>query len=147
MCSVTQLYSLQHNSRWYLSVTLCNPKDYNLSRLLCLWNFLGKNIGVGWLFPTPGHLPEPGIKHTSPALQTISCITREFFITESPGKFSWCLQSRNYAYLHLTSFQNLDWPLDAFCFLAFYSIWPSFMCSLSWNKFEEHKSTSNADPV
>ena len=38
-CSVTQLY-----------LTLCNPTDCKPSRLLCPWNFSGKNTGVGCHF-------------------------------------------------------------------------------------------------
>ena len=37
-------------------------------RLLCPWNFPGKNNGVGLPFPSPGDLPDPGIKPASPAL-------------------------------------------------------------------------------
>ena len=38
------------------------------------------NTGVGMPFPSPGDLPYPGIKPTSPAL------AGGFFTTESPGK-------------------------------------------------------------
>ena len=41
------------------------------SRLLCPWDFPGKNTGVGVSFPAPEDLPDPGIKPTflaSPAL-------------------------------------------------------------------------------
>ena len=48
------------------------------ARLLCPWNFPGKNTG----FPlhTPGDLPHPGIKPASPALQAAfyHCTTWEF---------------------------------------------------------------------
>ena len=33
------------------------------------WNSLGQNTGVGKPFPSPGDLPNPGIKPMSPALQ------------------------------------------------------------------------------
>ena len=36
------------------------------------WNSPGQNTGVGSLFPAPGDLPNPGIKHRSPALQVDS---------------------------------------------------------------------------
>ena len=39
------------------------------TRFLCPWNSPGKNTGVGSLFPSPGDLPDPGIKPGSPALQ------------------------------------------------------------------------------
>ena len=38
-------------------------------RLLCLWDFPGKNTGVGLSFPSPGDRPNPGIEPTSPALK------------------------------------------------------------------------------
>ena len=39
------------------------------SRLLRLWDFPGKNTRVGLPFPSPGDLPDPGIKHRSAALR------------------------------------------------------------------------------
>ena len=43
------------------------------TRLLCLWNFPGKNAGVGChALPSPGDLCDLGIKPTSPALQVDS---------------------------------------------------------------------------
>jgi len=41
-----------------------------LTRLLCQWDFSGKDTGVGFHFPPPGDLPDPGIEPASP----ISCI-------------------------------------------------------------------------
>ena len=43
-------------------------------------DFPGKNTGVGSQLPSPGDLPDPGIKPASPTL------TGGFFTTESPGK-------------------------------------------------------------
>ena len=40
------------------------PWTVTSTRLLCPWNFPGKNTGVS-PFPTPGNLPHPGIKPTS----------------------------------------------------------------------------------
>ena len=52
-----------------------------INSLLCPWNSPGKNTGVGsWLFPSPGDLPDPGIKPRSPALQADS------LLSEPPGK-------------------------------------------------------------
>ena len=39
------------------------------TRLLHPWNFLGKSYQSGLPFPSPGDLPEPGIKPGSLALQ------------------------------------------------------------------------------
>ena len=49
------------------------------TRLLCPRDFPGKNAGVV-PFPSPGDLPDPGIKLMSPAL------AGRFFTTEPPGK-------------------------------------------------------------
>ena len=57
-------------------VRLCDPMG---CRVLCPWNFSGKNTGVGCHLPTPGDLPDPGIEpksHVSPALGGV------FFTTE-----------------------------------------------------------------
>ena len=43
----------------------------------------GKNTGVGLPFPTPGHLPDPGIKPESLASPAVP---GGFFTTETPGK-------------------------------------------------------------
>ena len=53
------------------------------------WDFPGKNYRSGLSFPSPGHLPDPGIKPTSPAL------SGKFFTTEPPGK--------PYDYPHISS--------------------------------------------
>ena len=39
-------------------LTLCDP----LARLLCPWNFSGKNVKSGLPFPTPGDIPNLRIK-------------------------------------------------------------------------------------
>ena len=57
-CSVTSVMS---NSLW--------PHGLQPTRLLCPWNFPGKNTGVGLPCPSLGNLPNPGIKPVSPAVQ------------------------------------------------------------------------------
>ena len=42
--------------------TLCYPIYYNLSRILCPWNFLSKNTGVGCYFLHQGIFPNKGSK-------------------------------------------------------------------------------------
>ena len=49
------------------------------ARILCPWNSSGKNTS-GVPFPSPGHLPDPGIEPGSPALQ------EDFLPSEPPGK-------------------------------------------------------------
>ena len=58
------------------------------TRLLHPRNFPGKNTFLGRLsFPTPGDLPDPGIKPISP-------VSHGFFTTVSPGKlFSFVLRT------------------------------------------------------
>ena len=49
-------------------LTLCDPMDYRVpidTRSLCPWDFPGKNTGAGLPCPSPGDLPDPGIKLTS----------------------------------------------------------------------------------
>ena len=43
-----------------------------LTKLLCPWNFPGKNTEVGYHIPSLEYLPTPGIKPGSPALQADS---------------------------------------------------------------------------
>ena len=49
--------------QWCL--TLCNPMDCNPTASSCPWVSPGKTTGVGLPFPSPGDLPNPGIKPTS----------------------------------------------------------------------------------
>ena len=42
------------------------PHGLYPARLLCPWNFPGKNAGLGYHFPFPGNLPDPGIESESP---------------------------------------------------------------------------------
>ena len=60
-----------------LCPTLCDPMD---TRLLCPWDFPGKNTAVGSHFLLQGIFPTHGIKPTSPAL------AGGFFTTEPSGK-------------------------------------------------------------
>ena len=60
--------------------TLCNPTDCCPARLLCPWNSLGKNTGVGSHFLSLGDLPNALIEPRSPALQ------KDSIPYEPPGK-------------------------------------------------------------
>ena len=60
-----------------LRLTLCDPKD--LSPTLSM-GFSGQRYCNGLPFPSPGDLPDPGIKPWSPALQANS------LPSEPPGK-------------------------------------------------------------
>ena len=50
-----------------LCPTLCNSIRSQSARVLCPWNFPGKEYCSRWPFPPPKDLPDPGIKSTSPA--------------------------------------------------------------------------------
>ena len=47
----------------------------------------------GLPFPSPGDLPDPGLKPMSSTLQAVSCIANGFFTTETPGKPHVCVVS------------------------------------------------------
>ena len=52
-----------------LCPTLFGPHGLYPTRLLCPWDSPGKNTVSGLPFPSPGDLPNPGIKPGSPILQ------------------------------------------------------------------------------
>ena len=67
-CSVAQLY-----------LTLCDSMDCNLQDFSV--HGISQSRILEWVaFPSPGDLPDPGIKQASPAL------AGRFFTTEPPGK-------------------------------------------------------------
>ena len=66
-----------------LRPTLLPPHGVQPARLLCPWNFPGKNSGVGYHYPSPGDLPEPGIK---PASRESPTLAGRFCTTEPPGR-------------------------------------------------------------
>ena len=79
-------FSCRHSfSWWWCLVAQCvllfrKPMDCIAPRLLCSWDFPGKNTGVGCHFLLQGIFPDPGIEPVSSAL------TGRFFIAEPPGK-------------------------------------------------------------
>jgi len=48
-------------------------------RLLCPWDFSGKNTEVDCHFLLQGDLPDLGLEPVSSALQVVSCIAGRFF--------------------------------------------------------------------
>ena len=58
---------------------LCDPMDCSLTGS-SVHGFPKQEYWSGLPFPSPGDLPDPGIKHKSPAL------AGRFFTTEPPGK-------------------------------------------------------------
>ena len=55
------------------------PRGLEPAKLLCPWDYPGKNAGVS--FPPPGDLPNPGIEPRS--LMPLA-LTGRFFTTEPP---------------------------------------------------------------
>ena len=53
------LFMLSHVQLFVIPWTI--PHGLYPTRLLCLWNFPGKNTGVGCCFLPQGNLPDPGI--------------------------------------------------------------------------------------
>ena len=88
LVSISVKYHLSVICYWWCLVAkscpiLCDPMDCSQglqpTRLLCPWDFPGKNTGAGCHFLTPGDLPNPRIEPMSPAL------ANGFFTTESQG--------------------------------------------------------------
>ena len=61
-------------------LTLCNPMDSSLHQAPPSMGFSRQKYWSGLPFPSPGDLPDPGIKPTSPALQA------DALTSEPPGK-------------------------------------------------------------
>ena len=58
--------------------TLGDPKDCSPARILCPWDFSGKNTGVGCHFLLQGIFLTQGLN--------VSCLAGGFFTTEPSGK-------------------------------------------------------------
>ena len=59
------------------------PHGLQPTSLLCSWDFPRQEYFKGWPFPTPGDIPNPGIKLASPASPASP---GRFLTTEEPGK-------------------------------------------------------------
>ena len=57
-----------------------------LSRLLCPWDFSGKNTGVHCLFPSPGDRPNP---RTEPVFLASPALAGRFFLKPLHQSFGW----------------------------------------------------------
>ena len=55
-------------------------------QVLLSMEFSRQEYWNGLSFPSPGNLPDLGIKLRSPVLQAVSCIAGRFFTNEPPGK-------------------------------------------------------------
>ena len=57
---------------------------YGPAKFFCPWGFSRQEYWSGLSFPSPGDLPDPGIKPMAPVL------AGGFFTTEPPGKLLHC---------------------------------------------------------
>ena len=69
--------------RLFVTSWIMAPSRLWPARLLCPWDFSGKNTGVGLPFSPPGDLPNPRIKLESPVSPALA---GKFLATEPPGK-------------------------------------------------------------
>ena len=80
---VTSAHTHTHTHTHFLCLTLCDPMDCSPPRLLCSWDFPGKNTGMVCNFLLQGIFPDmfPGCSQTrDPALAGRS------FMSEPQGK-------------------------------------------------------------
>ena len=79
---------LHHYERSVLSHSVVSdslqPHGLYAARLLCPWDFIGKNTGMGWHFLLQGDLPDPGIQ---PASLTSPALAGGFFTTSATWDF------------------------------------------------------------
>ena len=57
-------------------LTLLQPLRQWPARLLCPWDFPGKNSGVGGRDPSPGDLPDPATEPVSPVSSAVQKVDR-----------------------------------------------------------------------
>ena len=77
------------------------PHGLQPARLLCPWGFSGQEYWSGLPFPSPGDLPDPGIKPGSPALQADSLPSEP---TENPIYIYIYISIYIYRYIYIYSF-------------------------------------------
>ena len=87
--------------------TLCHPWTIACQASLYM-EFSRQEYWSGLPFPSPVHLPDPGIKSRSPALQADS------LPSESPGNF-WKAKGRQ-SYTHIYTHTHNDWSK---CFMRY----------------------------
>ena len=84
----------------YVSVSAqllnCARLFVNPARLLCPWDFPGKNSWSELPFSSPGDFPDPGTEPVSPVLLALA---GRFFPTVSPGKIIPCIANDGYKYI------------------------------------------------
>ena len=84
--------------RAWLSLTLCDPLDCSPTRLLCLWDFPGKNTEVGCHFVLQWTFPP----RDQTCISYVSCIIGRFFLTwvigETQAYCCWTNSVKRYLY-------------------------------------------------
>ena len=87
-CKFCHLGNTMQIHKWYCGsclvtqscLTLCDPMDCVAHQASLSMEFSRQEYWSGLPFPSPGHVPNPGIEPLSPVL------AGRFFITEPPGK-------------------------------------------------------------
>ena len=87
-CKFCHLGNTMQIHKWYCGsclvtqscLTLCDPMDCIAHQASLSMEFSRQEYWSGLPFPSPGHVPDPGIEPLSPVL------AGRFFITEPPGK-------------------------------------------------------------
>ena len=89
MCVYTYICKYTYVSMRKLCLTLCNSMDCNPTRLLCPWNFPGKNTGVGCLFLLQGIFSP---QENEPMSLVSSALAGGFLTIVPPGKPSYIVR-------------------------------------------------------
>ena len=109
----------------------CGPLDCSPPGS-CPWDSPGKNTGRGQPFPSPGDLPDPGIKPGSPALQADS------LPPESPGKPLQCPGCLQGAHRSHSSLPCPFCPHRGHWFSGYpWALWPTMarLAQKAWSPF------------
>ena len=86
--------------------TLCDPMDSSLHQAPLSIGFSQQEYWSGVPFPSPGNLPDPGIKPRSPALLT------DTLPSEPPGK---SIYKSIYIYIYVHNHYIIKYTVTIFC--------------------------------
>ena len=102
-------------------LTLLQPHGLYPARFLCTLDFPGKNARMGYPYPSPGDLPNPGIEPAPPAL------AGGFFTTEPPGKPT--PNRKPLTVISIPPFPSLWQPL-IYCLSLWISVFLNISCDI-----------------
>ena len=104
------------------------------ARLLCPWSSPGQEYCRALPFPSPGHLPHPGIKPVSPSLQADPLPSEPL---GNPNLCVWCLkryfmEGMEKSFSFSSSSSTVNWKLCYYFWLFFKRFVNLFFCLKSW---------------